>query len=179
MSIKRNLAPVPNNCCILRLARPPKDYSLQKNVLAIQLDTEFELSSEDKKTIPPHLSVWVESFTTPKQAYSFLQENKPDSPRRLVLRLKVSNIRNVVGSFGNGNLYQNLLNVLWIQRFKNSNGELVRDRRPGANGHSGIIGLDENSASEGLTRTQKKLLRKDLRSKLAELASRDSYLLVD
>jgi len=177
LTIRRNLAPVPNNCRVLRLARPPKDYQEKRNILAIQLDVEFELSSQDKKTTPPHLSVWVESFTTPEQAYGFLQENTPNSPRRLILRLKVDDIRKIVASPGNGNTYLNLLDVLWVHRFENYNGKLVRDRRPGAEGHSGITGLDEKSAQEGLTKGQAKLLRKDLRSKLAELASRDHHFL--
>lgn len=143
----------------------------KRNILAIQIDVEFELSSKDKQSIPPHLSVWVESFTTPEQAYSFIQENTPNSPRRLILRLKVDEIRKIVASLGNGNIYPNLLDVIWVHLFKNSSGKLIRDRRPGAEGHSGITGLDEKSPPEGLTKGQAKLLRKDLRSKLAELAS--------
>lgn len=179
LTTRSNLAPVSNNYSVLRLARPPKDYLEKRNILAIQLDVEFELSSEDKKSAPPHLSVWVESFTTPQQAYGFLQENIPNSIRRLVLRLKVDNVRKIIASPGNGNTYSNLLSVVWVHLFKNSNGKLVRDRRPGAEGHSGIIGLDEKSAPEGLTKAQAKLLRKDLRSKLAELASRDHHFLGD
>lgn len=54
---------------------------------------------------------------------------------------------------------------------------MIGDSRPGAEGHSGITGLDEKSAPEGLTKAQAKLLRKDIRSKLAELASKDYRLL--
>lgn len=176
---RRNLTPVPSDYCVLRLARPPKDYLEKKKILAIQLDVEFELSSEDKKSTPPHLSVWVESFTTPEQAYGFLQENSPNSLRTLILRLNVDEIRRIPASGGNGNIYPNLLNVVWVHLSKNFNGKLLRDRRPGTEGHSGITGLDEKSAPEGLTKPQAKLLRKDMRSKLAELASRDYRLLGD
>lgn len=177
LQIRRNLTSVPNNCYVLRLARPPKDYAEKGKILAIQLDAEFELSSKDKKSVPPHLSLWVESLTTPKQAYSFLQENASDSPRKLILRLKVDEILKIVGCSGEGRIHHNLLNVIWVHLFRSISGKMVRDRRPGAEGHSGITGLDEKSASEGLTKSQAKLLRKDLRSKLAELASRDCSLL--
>lgn len=179
LAIGRNLAPVPNDSSVLRLARTPKDYLEKGNILAVQIDVEFEMSSKDKQSNPPHLSVWVESLTTPEQAYSFIQENTPNSPRRLILRLKVDNIRKIVASSGNGNMYPNLLDVVWVHLFKNNSGKRVRDRRPGAEGHSGIIGIDEKSAPEGLSKKQASLLRKDLRSKLAELASRDCCLLSD
>lgn len=176
-----NLAPVPSNCSVLRLARPPKDYLEKRNILAIQLDVgvEFELSSEDKKSTPPHISVWAELFTTPEQAYSFLQENTPNSPRRLVLHLKVEDIRKIVASSGNGNIYQNLLDVIWVHLFRIFEEKLVRDFRPGAEGHSGITGLGEKSTPEELTKRQANLLRKELRSKLAELASKNHHLLDD
>lgn len=153
------------------------DYPKSGNILPIQLGDEFILSTEDKRSIPPHLSVWVESLTTPEQAYSFLQENTPNSPRRLILRLKVDAIRRIVASLGENNTYANLLNVVWVYRLIDFNGRLIKDRRPGAKGHSGITGMDENSAPEGLSPKQSKLLRKILRSQLAELASKDHRLL--
>lgn len=168
-----NLTPVPSNSIVLRLARLPKDYQERGNILAIQLSSEFELSTVDKESIPPHLSVWVESFTTPKQAYSFLAEN---SSRKLVLRLPVDEIRKLIGYAGDDKIYPNLLEVLWIHLFiTNSEGKKVKDTRLGADGHSGITGLD--SHPQELTKREAKNLRKDLRSKLAEIASKDHYLL--
>lgn len=158
---------------MLRLARLPKDYVEKGNILAIQLDAEFELSSQDKKSVPPYLSVWAEFLTTPEQAYGFLQENAPNSPRKLILRLKVDEIIQIVGSCGDGEIHCNLMSVIWVHLYRRQ----VRDRRPGAEGHCGITGLDENSAPKGLTKAQAKILRKDLRSKLAELASKDHRLL--
>ena len=176
LQIRRNLAPVrKKNCCVLRLARSPKDYVEKGNILAIQLDAEFELSSQDKKSVPPHLSVWAEFLTTPQQAYGFLQENSPTSPRKLLLRLKVDEILKIVGSSGDGGLHYNLVSVIWVHLYKDQ----VRDCRLGAEGHCGITGLDEKSAPKGLTKAQAKLLRKDLRSKLAELASKNHSLLND
>lgn len=175
MSQQENLSPVPNECRVLRLARSPKDFSENRKILAIQLDEEFALSTEDRKSVPPHLSVWVDCLTTPEQAYSFLPE---DSPRRLVLRLRVDEIREIEGNSGEQS-YPNLLDVIWVYLFHDINSKRVRDCRPGADGHSGITGLDEGAAPDGLTNRQKKNLRKDLRSKLAEVASKDCFLLAD
>lgn len=177
LQITLNLAPAPENCCVLRLAQPPKDFAEKGNILAIQLDTEFELSSKDKESVPPHLSVWAEFLTTPEQAYTFLQENAPNSPRKLILSLKVYEILKLVGSSGDGRTHPDLLNVIWVHLFRKLDGKMVRDCRPGAEGHCGITGLDEKSAPDGLTKAQAKLLRKDLRSKLAEIASKNYRLL--
>ncbi|TAG92816.1 MAG: hypothetical protein EAZ09_16085 [Oscillatoriales cyanobacterium] len=174
-SVGSNLTPIPDACCVLRLARPPKDFAENGNISAIQLNEEFTLSSDDKMSYPPHLSVWVDSLTTPEQAYKFLAEN---SPRKLVLRLKVNEICKIQGNFGEST-YPNLLNVIWVHLFDEIDGKRIRDCRAGADGHSGIIGLDEKSVPEGLSKNQQKILRKDLRSKLAELASKDCFQIPD
>ncbi|MDB9510189.1 hypothetical protein PN499_03060 [Kamptonema animale CS-326] len=170
-----NLTPVPKDCCVLRLAQLPKDFAEKANISAIQLDlsNEFTLSSDDKDSVPPHLSVWVEALTKPEQAYRFLADN---SPRKLVLRLKVNQICEIKGNSGEG-VYSNLLDVIWVYLFDESNERRVRDSRLGADGHSGITGLDEKSVPQGLTNRQQKNLRKDLRAQLAELASKDKFLL--
>jgi len=64
-----NLTPIPNDSSVLRLVRLPKDFTENFKILAIQLDEEFTLSSNDKNSVPPHLSVWVSFLTTPEQAY--------------------------------------------------------------------------------------------------------------
>lgn len=173
---RRSLTPLPNSCRILRLANVPKDYREKGKILAIQLGEvkAFELSSLDKKTPPPHLSVWDESLTTAKQAYSFLQEN---SPCKLVIRLNVAEVRKIEVIAENTNKYSELLDVIWVHLLKESNGKKIEDRRPGAKGHSGITGLDEQSTPEGLTNRQAKNFRKSLRFQLAELASKDHSLL--
>jgi hypothetical protein len=155
----------------------PKDFDTNGKISAVQLDesNEFGLSSTDKESVPPHLSVWVESLTKPEQAYKFLPEN---SPRKLVLRLKVNEIRQIQGNSGE-NWYPNLLNVIWVYRFQEISGKQIRDSSPGADGHSGIIGLDEESVPQELTKRQQKNLRKDLRFQLAELASKDCSQVLD
>ncbi|MEG4396915.1 hypothetical protein [Microcoleus sp. BROC3] len=135
------------------------------------MELDFILSTEDKKSVPPHLSVWVDYLTTPEQAYQFLPT---DSPRKLVLYLKVNEIRQIQANSGQC-VYPNLLNVIWvyIYIYCKVKDKSVKDLRPGAEGHAGITGLEEDSVTNELTKSQKKLLRKDLRSKLAELASKN------
>ncbi len=169
MKSRHDLSSVPDYCYVIRLGRMPKDFQESGKISAIQLSDwkVFELSSLDKKAIPPHLSVWVDALTTPEQAYSFLPEN---SSCKLVLRLKVEEIREVVGCSSDGTKHAKLLDVIWVHLKQNINGEEVQDCRPGAEGHAGITGFDEQSISN-------KILRKDLRSKLAELASKECYVL--
>lgn len=173
-NISNHLQPVADHHQVIRLARPPKDYLTKGNILAIQLDQEFQLSTADKQSVPPHLSVWVEAYTTPEQAYRFLQAS---SPRKLALYLKVKEIRGLNGSSGDETSYANLLDVIWVNLFWEGNDEKELDSRPGAEGHSGITGLDSDALPQNLTKGQKKLLRKDLRSQLAELASQEHFLL--
>jgi len=170
-----NLTPVPDTCCVLRLARFPKDFATNGKISAVQLSDAFVLSSIDKESLPPHLSVWVETLTTPEQAYKFLPEN---SPLKLVLRLKVNEIRQIQGNSGE-NRYRNLLNVIWVYRFQTINGKQTRDSSPGADGHSGITGLDEKSGPQELTQKQQKNLRKDLRAQLAELGYKPTSQVLD
>lgn len=176
-TLRRNLTPVPNVCRILRLSNVPKDYQEKGRILPIQLgEKAFEMSSLDKETPPPHLSVWDESLTTAKQAYNFLREN---SLCKLVIRLNVDEVRKIEVVAEDKNKYSGLLDVIWVQLLHDSNGKKIKDRRPGAKGHCGITGLDENSTPGGLTKKQAKIFRKSLRFQLAELASKDHSLLDD
>lgn len=45
-SVGSNLTPIPDAYCVLRLARPPKDFAENGNISAIQLNEEFTLSSD-------------------------------------------------------------------------------------------------------------------------------------
>jgi hypothetical protein len=172
-----NLSPVPGDNHVIRLARPPKDFQEKGQISAIQLEEDLLLSEQDKKSKPPHLSVWVDKLTSPQQAYSFLA---PDSPRRLVLRLSVEEIRKIIGRSDDGQIHAELLNVIWVHLgHHDSNGVWICDSRLGAAGHSGITGLHEGAAPRSLTKSQAKRLRKDLRAQLAELASKDCFHIVD
>ena len=175
----RNWTSVSAHCYVIRLAEPPKDYLEKRSVLGVQLFNEklFQPSSDDKKSVPPYLSVWADYLTTPKQAYNFLLENKPDSPLKLVLRLSVSEICKIEGYCGTEVAYTNLLQVVWAYLFCEAGGKRIRDSRLGAKGHAGITGWDEGSTPQGLTARQAKNLRKDLRSRLADLASKNHHLL--
>jgi hypothetical protein len=175
---KRNLGSVPDYCNVIRLARPPKDYREKGKLSAIQLNLseEFNLSSQDKLSVPPHLSVWVDCLTMPTQAYAFLPD---DSPRKLVLRLNVEKICALVGHSNRSESYPNLLKVIWVHIFQDINGNKMRDCRQGAVGHSGITGLDEQQLPNGLSKSDFKLIRKDLRAQLAELASKDCFMMTE
>jgi hypothetical protein len=171
-----NLSQVPFNDKVLRLARIPKDYKEKRNILAIQLDKDFELSSKDKISIPAHLSVWVKSYIDAKQAYEFLLKNNPDSDRKLVLYLSVDKIRKIVGYAEEKKMYWNLLDVLFI------NLEVNKNSSEKVFGHAGITGLDIDNNQQntsGLSKREAKNLRKDLRSKLAEIASKEHHLVDD
>ena len=161
-----HLQPVPDDCCIIRLGRAPKDFPEDRKVLAIQLGDCFNLSTKDKEGDPPHLSVWVNALTTPEQAYAFLRTKHLQT---LVLQLEVDEIRAIVAHSGNNMMHPGLLDVLWVH-LASQDGEEGQDVLLGFRGHAGITGLDNQSSPE-------KLLRKDLRAQLAELASKNCYLL--
>ena len=158
-----HLQPVPDDCCIIRLGRAPKDFPEDGKVLAIQLGDCFNLSTKDKEGDPPHLSVWVNALTTPEQAYAFLGTKHLQT---LVLQLEVDEIRAIVCHSGKNMIHR--LDVLWVH-LANQDGE-GQDLPLGFRGHAGITGLDNQSSPE-------KLLRKNLRAQLAELASKNCYLL--
>jgi hypothetical protein len=166
-----NFSSVPDSENVLRLVKPT-DGQFRLQVSAIQLTPDFELSSKDKQGTPPHLSVWVESLTSDQEAYMFLDEG---SLRKLVLRLNVEQIR-AIAAVADDKRYPNLLDVIFVH---------IADQRPGAIGHAGIVGLDEAAVKSqlaaigvtNLTNKQIKVLRKDLRAQLADLASKDFWIL--
>ena len=172
-----NLAPLPGGSHVIRLTTPPKDYQETKRVLAIQLDRAFTLSSQDKQSVPPHLSVWEQTLTSPSQAYEFLLENREDSPNKLVICLSVDEVRQLTSSIIPADEPCTLLDVIWIYIFLTSETKKARRTGNGAIGHAGITGLDQDSAPTTLTNNEKKKLRKDLRFQLAELASKNNFLL--
>lgn len=109
------------------------------------------------------MSVWVNALTTPEQAYAFLGTKHLQT---LVLQLEVDEIRAIVCHSGKNMIHR--LDVLWVH-LANQDGE-GQDLPLGFRGHAGITGLDNQSSPE-------KLLRKNLRAQLAELASKNCYLL--
>jgi hypothetical protein len=153
MSIENHLAPVDSFLYVFRLIpllAKPKDFEEKRSILPISVKA-FEMSTNDKKGTPPHLSVWIEGHTTPAEAYAFLAL---DSPNRLVCWLNVGDIREVCIDI-DGQTYENLLNVLWVS---------IDKLQAGANGHAGITGLGQEN----------KLVRKNLRSRLADIANKNA-----
>jgi hypothetical protein len=178
----------PNGCSVdqelfvLRCVEPPHDYRLGALILPVQMsqigDSGFGLSSADKASTPPHLSVWVDALTTPEQAYRFLPENRA-KPKNLVLRISVRSIKQIVARESDSDVdYPGLLDVIWVH---------IDRSEPGAKGHAGITGLDDASIKkvlqsrgyQTLTKKQIRDIRKDLRLQLAELASQDARWLND
>jgi len=145
-----HLSSVDSSLYVFRLTRPSKDFEEKKTLLPISVDA-FIMSTKDKEGTPPHLSVWVEGYTTPSEAYAFLI--KPESPDKVICWLNVGAVRGICSNV-DGETHNNFLDVLWIN---------IADLRLGAEGHAGITGLNPKD----------KLLRKDLRFKLAEIANKN------
>ena len=119
----------------------------------------FELSSEDKKGVPPRLSVWVERLTTPAQAWSLMGEN-PDY--QLALRLNVDAIRSLRPEPEAASVPS--LDVEWEPLMtRSADRRWIPDSRPGAEGHAVITGLMRGGAVS-------RIHTKSLRSQLADLA---------
>lgn len=160
--LRKNLSRVPSECLVFRLVTPPKNYATDGSFSAIQFDASFSLSTEDRKNTPIHLSVWVDGFTSYQDAYSLLPK---DSPKKLVLKLSVSDIENISIPFED-KAYKDLLSVIWVHLEKESLERFERFR-----GHAGIVGLDDDCLPKSLTRNQRKLIRKAMRLQLAEIAT--------
>ncbi|MCK4982974.1 MAG: hypothetical protein KAS17_08635 [Victivallaceae bacterium] len=111
--------PLPAATLVLRMCKSTYLKEEINNVQAI-----FNLSSADKKSDVPHLSVFELESTTIEQAK--LLTNKD-----LEIKLSVDEIRKV-------GIEQHRLDVLWFTAF-NDDGSL--DLRDGAIGHCGITGL--------------------------------------
>lgn len=143
---------------VLRLANPSKYQN------RVPDSGMFKLSSDDRNSPTPRLSVWCQRLTTPAQAYD-LTGKKPGN--NLTLRLLVSAVRTV--QIGDGLPH---LDVEWeplYERDEEGNpsldeaGNPIRDRREGAVGHAGIRHLEKGSDSKN----------RKARVRLAELCTID------
>jgi hypothetical protein len=135
-----------------RVFRIGKDVHLSKAAKDRReaMSTMFELSSEDKASDIPRLSLYIEELTIADQAWDFLGR-KPENT--VVACLSADDIRKVHAD-------QVVLDIQWHAKMIEVNGEEILDTRPGASGHVGIPNLDKGS----------KAARKNLRSQLAEAA---------
>lgn len=104
----------------------------------------FALSSADRASAVPHLSVWCAELTTIPQAWAILGGAGP----RYVLTLPVDGIRGL-----------SPLDVCWFRAVR---ADGTPEDQAGAAGHSGVVGLDAGSKFE----------RKQRRNDLADLAAR-------
>jgi hypothetical protein len=151
----RDGEPLPSGEWVLRLA------ALTKDVLESDRPSPkaFELSTEDRQSLPPRLSVWAERLTTPHQAWSLLGAR---SEYQLVLRLNVDVIRSLRPEPDSPDVLGLDVQWHWLM-VQDAAGSWIPDTRPGAVGHAGITGLARGG---GVTR----LHTKSLRSQLADAA---------
>jgi len=139
-------APLSDDLVVFRLASATSDGRM--------IPEHFVLSSEDKKSIPPRLSVWVDGMTTLEQADALTQHRNALAgflPVKAIHALRPHPDDALVRS----------LCVEW---------ELPTElEMPGADGHAGIAGLEQDgrdTRGQGL-----KPYRKSLRGALARLAN--------
>ncbi|MDZ4687480.1 MAG: hypothetical protein SH850_20605 [Planctomycetaceae bacterium] len=112
----------------------------------------FELSTEDKKTTPPSLSVWAEELTIADQAWDFMGA-KPKNT--VVACLSADDVRAIPVP----PQFQQV-NVVWEQAKRDDgDGNLIPNLAPGAEGHCGIIGLAQGGTAD---KNHRKALRLDL-----------------
>lgn len=130
---------------------------LQGSLESLATAGDFELSSQDKETALQSLSVWAERLTTPQQALEFMGDKK--ELYSLYCSLLVEDVRSTILETEPPKMP---LDVVW--------DNLAGENRSGAEGHAGIVGL---LRPPGIP----KLLYKDLRSRLADLANRKLYSL--
>jgi|SRR5579871_4551197 len=99
---------------------------------------EFELSTLDKASELKSISTWAESLTSPEQAREFMGDKK--EAYSLFCSLKVDWIRILRPDPDNTEVGS--LDVVWDPlKVMQEDGTEVPDARPGAEGHSGIMGL--------------------------------------
>lgn len=138
---------LPSGEIVFRLVAASKDGPIAS-------PAHFELSSADKESTPPSLSVWAERLTTPEEAREFRGPKRDIS--RLVLYLDVDRIRTLRPEPDSPDAPY--LDVVWEPLAVEEDGW-----RNGAAGHAGIINLKHANMS--------KLHYRSLRSQLADLAN--------
>lgn len=147
--------PLPPGEWVLRLAVRPMDFEETGRASAVM----FELSSADRESPHPRLSVWAERLTTPEQAWR-LMDAKPTC--QLVLRLNTDDIRRLRPEPDSPEVPH--LDVVWEPLFAaGQHGSRIPEPRAGAEGHAGITGLARGGAVN-------RLHAKSLRRQLALLA---------
>jgi len=119
-------------------------------------EADFSLSTSDKLASLRSVSVWSKKLTSPLQAIEFRGDGK--NLYQLYSLLNVSEVRQL--SFPG--LDMQPLDVVWDKLF--IDGSNILDNRPGAEGHSGITGLEKPPMME-------RRIFKALRTRLTDLAN--------
>ncbi|MGK5087939.1 hypothetical protein WDW86_10305 [Bdellovibrionota bacterium FG-2] len=153
-----------------------EDSKILRVVAADNMDADIgkinpkalELSTADKASSLPHLSAFEDSLTTPEQSIVLSGKEKIKS---LVCGLEVRAVRASRPIPDSKPEYPSL-EVQWFEATVDGpGGAKVKDTRPGADGHCGIIGMNWGGKSK-----LDKELRNSLRSQLADLAAKDIRL---
>ena len=126
----------------------------------------FELSSKDKESVPPSLSVWVEQLTTPEQSREI--RGRREGIAWLILYLDVDEVRSLRPEPDSPDAPY--LDVVWEPLTIQEDGISIPDPRVGAEGHAGIVNLKHPNMT--------KLHYRSLRSQLADLANRRDRVLL-
>jgi len=136
--------PLPATSWVIRLLKISKDGKVKTT------EFDFVLSSKDKQTDPPLLSVWEETLTPPKQALAIVSTTGEIYSG--YCRLSVEAVRQIrcVG------LPEHQLDVVW---------DPLEPMPPGGEGHAGVSGLERPTGAP-------KSAFKTLRVQLADLAGR-------
>jgi hypothetical protein len=139
--------PLPATSWVIRLLRISKDGKVETT------EFDFVLSSKDKQTDPPLLSVWEETLTPPKQALAIV--NTTGEVYGGYCRLSVEAVRQIRCV----ELPEHRLEVVW---------DPLEPMPPGGEGHAGVSGLERPTGVP-------KSAFKTLRVQLADMASRQLY----
>ena len=154
--------PLPGEESVIRLAKgiPNRRAGADESAHVAMFADDYNLSSADKRGIPPHLSVYAERLTECRQAWRLLG-GRP--PYQWQLRFQVDGARRIRVP---GQVEP--IDVRWFRaKVPDGLGNYADDTRPGSMGHAGVINLEKPQADN----RECKLIRKALRSELAKISS--------
>ncbi len=149
-------SPLPGGELVFRLPREPNLDRVNRELLdqlaaGLSVPDFFNLSSDDKDSPIPHLSMWCEKLTTVAQAW-VLSGSRPAN--KYLVRLPVDAVRRV-----------GPLDVRWFRALTSGPDGPCLEMRPGWQGHCGVTGLVESTD---------KIARRALRLKLVDIANKVS-----
>jgi hypothetical protein len=161
--------PVDRGAKVLRGNKVPRDWYEGRQIH--RGDIGCDLSDNERNVEGAKLSAFHSDMTSPEQVCNLIGSG---TTHRLITRMKVGDIAEVRVRSANPipvDTPSVVLDVVWDAAVMDGpDGEEVPDTRPGADGHVGITGLYHRPALASK-------LRKSLADQLAEIASRDAWIL--